>query len=255
MSPVRQGTDLRDWDLGSVPTEVVASAFADQTPSIAGRRASASCAAAIVDHVAPPDSGDAHTVRDDLAASVLERIDMCVDVRHDDWWADVATLLVLGVPLTLSVGPVPRKRHGWPRDFRELMRTRAVRMTEGWGDAGQCVRESKVEPGAWPKVDVPATPFVSERTLDAPPRTKDAPRNSTRDDTFTFTWHMPGMAPTSEHVRVGRWRTYAIWQIGALVSAVRLPPVLTRCTLDSVTLSPTAWVTTWTPDRQVWPDV
>lgn len=226
-----------------MPTEVVASAFADQTPSIAGRRASASCAAAIVDHLAPPDSGDARTVRDDLAATVLERIDMCVDVRHDDWWADVASLLVLGVPTTLSVGPIPRKRHGWPGDFREVMRTRAVRMTEGWGDAGQRVRESKEEPGAWPQVDVPATPYVSERTLDA------------RDDTFTFTWHMPGMAPTSEHLRVGRWRTYAIWQIGALVSAVRLPPVLTRCTLDSVTVSPTAWVTTWTPDREVWPDV
>lgn len=243
MSPTRQERNLRDWDLGAVPTEVLAAALGAEASSVAGQRAAASCVAAITDAVAPPDSLDARRAREDITAELHARVDLMIDVRQDDWWSDVATLLVLGVPVALAVGPVPRKRHGWPTEFRQLMRSRAMLLVQGWGDAGVAVREAKDAPGQWADVTAPAHAYVAERTLD-------------RDgDAFELTWHMPGLPDTGEKVRVGRWREYAVWHIGSRVAAVRLPPVLSRCTLTSVRLTPSRWVTAWVPDPDVWPDV
>ena len=243
MSPRRQGPELRDWDLDAVPTELVAAALGGDAGSIASQRAAASCVAAVTDVIAPPDATDAREARGSIAESVLAPADLQLDVRTDDWWGDLATLLLLGAPVTITVGPIPRKRHGWPRAYRDTMKSRAELLTRGWGESARVLRESADTPGEWPAVVPPATPVVAERTLER------------RGDEFDLTWHMPGLPPTGERVRVGRWRHYVVWQVAGLVSAVALPPVLSRCTVVASRLTPHRWVTTWTPDREVWPDV
>jgi hypothetical protein len=242
LSPALLEPDLREWDLSTVPIEVLVSTLAPRT-SLAQQCASTSCAIAVATCAAPPQSPDLTARLDAATATLNERVDVRVDIRGMAWWSDLATLLVLGVPVSIDVGPVPRKRHGWPTEHRTSLRDGARVLARGWGDAAQVVRESRDEPGRWPAQGNPASSFTADRTLE---RT---------DDGFELTWHMPTFPRGEDHVRVGRWREYLIWQIGSLVSAVRLPPVLARCIPVEVALTPDRWVTRWVPDRSVWPDV
>ena len=243
MSPELLEPDLREWDLGAVPTEVLVSALGRPAEESARECARASCVIAIAESVAPPEYPDRTMIHEYMRERMNARIDVRIDVRTEGWWADVATLLVLGVPVSVNVGPVPRKRHGWPREYRTSLRAQAKDVVRGWGDAGVMVRESADEPGQWPSLIVPTEAWTAERTL---VRT---------DGGFDLVWHMPGLPRGIDRVRLGRWREFAVWQIGTSVSAVRLPPVLARCAPVGVEFSPDRWVTRWSPDASVWPDV
>lgn len=242
MSPDLLEPDLREWDVTAVPTEILVSALDHRTGDIRDL-AGISCAVAIVESLAPPEYRDLPATLESMRDPLRIPRTVRVDVRVDGWWPDVATLLVLGVPVSIEVGPVPRKRHGWPGDHRDALRARAKEIVRGWGDAGVVVRESRDEPGQWSAPEMPDEVYTSERSL------------TRTDDGFAMSWHMPGLPRTGERVRLGRWREYAIWHIGTSVCAVRLPPVLARCSPTGLELSPDRWVTHWSPDASVWPDV
>ncbi len=242
MSPAVLEPELREWDLDAVPIEVLVSALSPTT-SPAEQCASTSCAIAIADYAAPPDSPGTSATLVTAATALTDRVDLRLDIRVAEWWAEVATLLVLGVPTSICVGPVPRKRHGWPGEYRASLRDTARDLVRGWGDAAVIARESREQPGQWPAQESASDAFVADRVL------------VRMGDGFELTWHMPGLPRSAVDVRAGRWREYLVWQIGSLVSAVTLPPVLTRCTLTDLDLSRDRWVTRWSPDRSVWPDV
>lgn len=198
---------------------------------------------AIAAYAAPLDSPGPAANLTLSAEALTARVDLRIDIRGTEWWAAVATLLLLGVPTSIEVGPVPRKRHGWPDGYRTSLREAARDLVRGWGDAGVIVRESRERAGGWPTQERPSGAFVADRTL------------VRIGADFEFAWMMPGLPHGDVDVRAGRWRDYLVWRIGSLVSAVKLPPVLARCSLAEVELDPDRWVTRWTPDRSVWPDV
>ncbi|MFM8515346.1 MAG: hypothetical protein ACKOBJ_03715 [Actinomycetota bacterium] len=234
--------DLRAWDLDAIPVEVMVSALTPTTTP-AGVCASTSCAIAIAAYAGPCDSPELAMKVTAAGTTLTDRVDLRLDIRVVQWWAGTATLLVLGVPTSIVVGPVPRKRHGWPEDYRTSLRDAARELVRGWGDAGEIVRESREDPGDWPTGEVRPDTFVADRTL----------RRS--GENFELVWHLPELPRCDVEVRAGRWRDYLVWHIGPFVSAVKLPPVLARCTLTDLELSRDRWVTRWEPDRSVWPDV
>ena len=58
MSPELLEPDLREWDLGAVPTEVLVSALGRPAEESARECARASCVIAIAESVAPPEYPD-----------------------------------------------------------------------------------------------------------------------------------------------------------------------------------------------------
>lgn len=205
--------------------------------------ASTSCAIAIAAYASPPDFPGLAMKLDSAATALTDRVDVRLDIRVGEWWAALATLLVLGVPTSVEVGPVPRKRHGWPEDYRTSLRDAARGLMRGWGDAAVLVRESREDAGEWSPSERTSETFVADRTL------------VRVGEDLELTWHVPALPRGDVDVRAGRWRDHLVWRIGSLVSAVKLPPVLARCTLTSLELSRDRWVTRWEPDRSVWPDV
>ena len=223
------------------------------------KRCRVAVACAALEASAPPGP-DGETARAEgeklttyLGTLLDSGITVRVDVRADGAGVDSAIAAVLlSQVFALEIGPVPRKRHRWSAAAMDEQMSKAAGIASGFSPAAQLVKESATKPGAWAESSYRATmkKHGHVRVLPSVPRPKDA----------GYMWQTDWPAKFSKDslqfmtvpVQAGVWSNWLWWRAGEYLIPQRLPAVLQRCELTSVSVTRSGMKTQWQPDEQMW---
>jgi hypothetical protein len=175
-----------------------------------------------------------------------------IDVREQGSGAAAAIAAVLlGQVFSLEIGPLPRKRHGFSAGARAEQKVRATQIASGFGPAAQLMKESVSIPGAWAASSDPVN--AQARHVQVLP---GAPRPMKDGYRWEIGWPAKfskgALSVMQVPVNAGSWGNWLWWRVEEYLIPQRLPAVLQRCVLSSVSINRSGIRTQWQPNDEMW---